>query len=619
MTNQTVNLNCEIITVPHSRLVPNPKNRMVGRDKSKVKANAASIKAVGILQNLVVSQMEGGMYLIEAGNGRYESVELLIAAGELTPEFSYPCKVNNSGFSAEAIMLIENSHREGLHPVDEFTSFARLINADEMKIKEVANAFSVSQKYVKQRMKLASLAPKLITAFKDGKMDLDEAEAFTLTDDPALQLSVWEMEKNHPSRHRIRQLVTENKMQANNSLVSFVGLQQYKKAGGNVIADLFTDASFLGSPEIIYRLAQENLDKGANKLKKLGWSWVEAFVDGNVPSGRVHPGDGPKTAELQAMVNAKQKELDDLWEIEEWSDVEHKKEAVLLTAIDELETKMEASAVFSDDDRSIAGCVVTVTNGELSTIRGVVKDEDAKRLSEGEKSNQGDGVDNDSDDNRQEYSQTLKNDLSAYRSMAIKAELCRSPEVAKDLLLFTLCNDLLAVGYFGRDISITAHPSKPVTSREDIDSFNGTVVMRQTGDSLSLAWLGIDDEREKFDAMCNLSNDEKDALLAYVVAQAFIGSLADQQGGAMTSIMERLNVPFREHWTPNASNFFSRLKRPDLNRVAAELCGEEWSSERSSMKKGDLASAVSSVVANDDGTVPSGQQGIIESWLPKGF
>ncbi len=225
-----------IVYLAHRQLVLNPTNRLAIRDKAVIKANAASIQSVGILQNLVVSPLGNDTYQVEAGNGRYASVNLLIQAGDATEDFLYPCLINDSEWSADAIKLIENGHREALHPVDEFLSFARLINDDKKTLKEVATALSVSQKYIKQRMKLAALAPAIIDAFKEGKMDIEEAEAFTLSTDHEQQLQVWELEREsgYISAHRIRRLLTEDKIAIDDPLVNFVGLAAYKKTGGRV-------------------------------------------------------------------------------------------------------------------------------------------------------------------------------------------------------------------------------------------------------------------------------------------------------------------------------------------------------------------------------------------------
>ncbi len=298
-------------------------------------------------------------------------------------------------------------------------------------------------------------------------------------------------------------------------------------------------------------------------------------------------------------------------------------EKTLSNEISMLETQIEQSLAYKDTDKALAGCVVSLRQGQLLIVEGVVKSEDAKGLAEQQKTEQaalGDDSDEAGDPSPAEggFSQALTNDLGAYRSMAIKAELAKNPAVAKDWLLHSLCLDLLETGYHRSPLSVSARTARPESSRDDMAVYPGTTDLAQSRERQSLQWIAIEDERERFTAFVALSENEKSALWAYVVADSFMSGLADRQGGAMDAVMDLLAVPFREHWTPTGDNFFGRIQRSTLDQVATDLCGDEWVAERSSMKKSELAKTVSTLFVSSDNT-PVEREDAIGGWLPEGF
>src|SRR3546814_18692359 len=77
-----------------------------------------------------------------------------------------------------------------MHPADEFEAFAALIEQGKT-IEDVAARFGVSPHVVKRRMRLASVAPELIAAYRAGEMSLDALMAFTVSKDRERQRDVW--------------------------------------------------------------------------------------------------------------------------------------------------------------------------------------------------------------------------------------------------------------------------------------------------------------------------------------------------------------------------------------------------------------------------------------------
>lgn len=77
------------------------------------------------------------------------------------------------GDNAAEISLAENLVRLSMHPADQFEAFKAL--ADQGKgPEEIAGRFGCSPHTVKQRLKLASVAPSLIEAYRAEELDLDQ-------------------------------------------------------------------------------------------------------------------------------------------------------------------------------------------------------------------------------------------------------------------------------------------------------------------------------------------------------------------------------------------------------------------------------------------------------------
>ncbi|MDR6336362.1 ParB/RepB/Spo0J family partition protein [Xanthobacter flavus] len=135
----------------------------------------------GLLQGLNVRAVvdpdgvETGMYEIPAGGRRYRALELLVKRKRLARTAPVPCIVREGGI-AEEDSLAENVQRAPLHPLDQFRAFLALREKGQSE-EEIAAAFFVSVAVVKQRLKLASLSPKLLDTYAEDGLTLDQLMA----------------------------------------------------------------------------------------------------------------------------------------------------------------------------------------------------------------------------------------------------------------------------------------------------------------------------------------------------------------------------------------------------------------------------------------------------------
>lgn len=193
---------------------------------------------------------------------------------------------------AVEISLAENTVRQQMHPDDEYEAFKAL--ADHGKgPEEIAARFGCSPMMVKQRLKLASVSPWLMEAYREGKLNLDQMIAFAVSDDHAAREQVWASLPNWDSSPRtIRSHLMASNVEASDRRVKFVGLKAYKKAGRHVLRDLFQPGhkGYLADPVILDRLVTEKLEREAGRIKAEGWQWVVITPI----SGRAMPAGSPQ-------------------------------------------------------------------------------------------------------------------------------------------------------------------------------------------------------------------------------------------------------------------------------------------------------------------------------------
>jgi ParB family chromosome partitioning protein len=246
---------------------------------------AASIERDGLLQNLTVvdGTYNKGKHLVIAGARRLAALQLLAKQKKLPADFPVPVRVVDPA-DAEAISLTENQMREQMHPIDQFSAFKAQVDAGQ-PIADVAARFGVTETFVKQRLKLAAVSPKLLDAYRAGKMTLEQLQAFTVTDNHERQLEVWDEIKdsrwgNDPDD--IKGKLMGDGVSADSPVLKFVGKSAYQKAGGATItADLFSDdgKETLSDPGLLDRLAMEKLQKQAAKLQKdEGLAWCDVMI-----------------------------------------------------------------------------------------------------------------------------------------------------------------------------------------------------------------------------------------------------------------------------------------------------------------------------------------------------
>ncbi|RWE19195.1 MAG: ParB/RepB/Spo0J family partition protein, partial [Mesorhizobium sp.] len=285
--NQKIAMNAAE-NIGYDKLVLSQKNVRRVKDGVSIEQLADDIARRKLLQSLNVRPVlaedgqETGTFEVPAGGRRYLALGMLIKQKRLAKNEPIPCIVNREATtSAEEDSLAENVHRENLHPLDQFRAFKAL--ADQgLDGEEIAARFFVSAATVKQRLKLASVSPKLLELYEKDEIRLDQLMAFSITDDHARQEQVWErISASHMQEpYYIKRLLTETTVRADDRRAVYVGPQAYEAAGGIVLRDLFEQdgGGWFQDAALLEQLVFDKLKADAEAIRTEGWKWVETAI-----------------------------------------------------------------------------------------------------------------------------------------------------------------------------------------------------------------------------------------------------------------------------------------------------------------------------------------------------
>ena len=136
-----------------------------------------SIRSQGIIQPIVVRNVDANTYEIIAGERRWR-------AAQLAGIDKIPCIIKNvEDEAAIAIALIENIQREDLNAMEEAIALERLLTEFELTHQEVANAIGKSRTAVSNLLRLNKLNEDVKTLLEHGDIEMGHARALLALED----------------------------------------------------------------------------------------------------------------------------------------------------------------------------------------------------------------------------------------------------------------------------------------------------------------------------------------------------------------------------------------------------------------------------------------------------
>jgi ParB family chromosome partitioning protein len=172
------------------RIQPGKFQPRQAMDPERLSELAASIKAQGVIQPIVVRPIGGTRFEIIAGERRWRAAQLAGLA-------EIPALVREVPDQAVVAMaLIENIQREELTPLEEAQALHRLIAEFKYTHQQTADALGRSRASVSNLLRLLDLPPAIKQLLEQHQLEMGHARAL-LTLDPALALRLAKQAAEH--------------------------------------------------------------------------------------------------------------------------------------------------------------------------------------------------------------------------------------------------------------------------------------------------------------------------------------------------------------------------------------------------------------------------------------
>ncbi len=622
--------------IPFNKLVLSQHNVRKTKAGVSIEELAEDIAHRGLLTSLNVRAevdsdgKETGIYRIPAGGRRYRALELLVNQKKLSETAGIPCIVSKGETLEVEDSLAENVKRLDLHPLDEFRGMMAL-REQGLDEEEIAARFHISVATVKQRLRLASVSPRLLEFYANDEMKLGQVMAFSITNDHVRQEQIWDaISRSHnQDAYYIRRMLTETAVRASDRRAVYVGISAYEATGGAVMRDLFDEdnGGWLQDPALLEQLVLEKLSAEAQALKTdEGWKWVDAALDfpyGHTSGLRRFYGERIEyTEEELVRYDALKAEYDKLdAEYAAAEDYSEETEARLEELGNALDALNDRPYVFDRQEVARGGAFISLgVNGELNIQRGFVRPEDEPMVEtdggevddRDDNGRSGDGVvaapatggvsingkpvgieESEEDDGKiRPLSDRLIEDLTAARTVALRNALANDPVMA-----FVAALHVFVLKTFyrrGSDscLEITAQQ----TAFSQTQGLGDTVWAKEIGERQE-SW-GHDlpgNADEVWDYLIALDEASRMALFAHCVSLSLNATVQtwNRRSREVAHAMQLAHsIGFsmvEAGWTPTVDNYLGRVTKAHILQAVREAKGEQSAQLIDHLKKPDMA------------------------------
>ena len=603
-----------VALIPLADLYIHPLNTRTEPPPADIEVLADSIADLGLLQNLAgfvdpaspadVAWKTG----IVAGGRRLRALMMLASRDGRDPaEVRVPVRITHDESTARLWASAENSARQALSPADEVRAYGRMA-AQGADPNRIARAFAVSERHVRQRLKLADLPTPALDFLRRGEISLDQAGALTLAETPDQVDSILATAANHRrngwaplSADHIRRSLTPDAVTATDRRAVYVGLDDYEAEGGRIQRDLFSDQVRLLDPAKLDTLFRRKLDGTAAVIHDAGgWADVKRLYDQHFDYNAVDKMDEVQKTPFD-LSEADTEEYDRLAAEAEIS----KLTDAALDRLRELEARMAGD--WSDDDRARATLFLWVDRfGDLSQRAFAPKDGKA-RTEAGDETGAAEAP------KPEKVSQALLDDMRILRRLAIQTALLDQTELALDLLAISLTANVYP---WHKPLAIS-----PTAQSLDPSKTDGTTVSDRLRDAISDG-RQVGDRRDLSAAdlaeVQAMGKKARNAAITAAVAAIF----CRHDGEFVDHLAARIGADVRKIWTPTAEGYFSRLPVSALDRIWAELVPDEavsheaFGRQKKAEKARDLDQLFNSADYREAVGLDRGTCQRIDQWLP---
>ena len=226
----------EVITIKLDDIIPNRFQPREVFDEDALNELAESIKLHGVIQPIIVRQVDN-KYEIIAGERRYK-------ASVLAGKTEIPALVKNKDDKESSIIAyIENSQRKNVSAIEEARTCERLLSTNDLTQEQLAKQLGMSQSTLANKLRLLTLPVEIQEAVLHGDVSERHARCLLSIKDTKKQLEL--LEKVKENKMTVRELEGEIKAMENNGLnaqglYDLPGSEDYNNTAVNNDTDLST-------------------------------------------------------------------------------------------------------------------------------------------------------------------------------------------------------------------------------------------------------------------------------------------------------------------------------------------------------------------------------------------
>jgi ParB family chromosome partitioning protein len=585
------------ISVSLSKLIPSKRNpRRVKPQREAHRQMVASIRAHGLLAPLVVRADDGnaGDFKVIAGNRR------LAALREVYKDSAKPPKVlcvlrSVDDDTADALALAENFVREAMHPMDEAEAFAKLAREEAKGVEAIAAEFGVSQPYVRQRMKLATLAEPIKAGYRQGAIDTATAEAFASVP-PDRQLEVWQEVGGNPQHaQHVRNVIANAWIDAASATFDLSKLPD-----AAVSKDLFAERVLVERKAFMEAQAEALLAQ-RQRLIEEGWADVVVGPQADVQDRLWSMAEAPQeyddatTAQLKKLADRRTKLEAKFTDLDDDNDPDNAKADALNAKLEALDA--EEQAITKDAQVHYAEATKAVgTTFLLLDPDGRVRIEHRVPRVRHTQSSDGNGANGQTDGSgggrneapKPPTSDDLK-DLQlattfTHQALGVREALLKAGPTRKRILAMILHDKVRSEG-----LAIRLDVNSTTINAEHGEGFTSTALdkLRERRKELDpLQDMHCVSDRDAYTALSAMPDKELNGLIDLLTVNCITAHL-QRRTELVWTLATELGVEVRRYWRPD-ERWLSSYQKIQLAHLIGELRGPVYAKAAELKKKSEL-------------------------------
>lgn len=176
----------DIVEVETKRIVPNPHQPRQVFEEESLQELAKSIKEHGILQPLILAEVDNNEYQVLAGERR-------LKASKSIGLKKVPAIIRSVSEQQKLeLALVENVQRKNLNPIEEAFSYQKLMDEFNLNQEGVAKKVGKNRTWIANHLRLFQLPDPIQKALMEERLTLGHAKAILALKDKKLQMKLFE-------------------------------------------------------------------------------------------------------------------------------------------------------------------------------------------------------------------------------------------------------------------------------------------------------------------------------------------------------------------------------------------------------------------------------------------